>query len=88
LFPRTHEMCYTWDIHTWQVYVQTSVIFKHLTQVSVVTLRSDLERKGEGKKTYRNKRGRGEGRSAQIFRNPRSDLKILGARTTQIKLPI
>lgn len=26
---------------------------KHLTQVSVVTLRSDLERKGEDKKRYR-----------------------------------
>jgi hypothetical protein len=32
---------------------------KHLTQVSVVRSRSDLERKGEGKKRYRKKGGRG-----------------------------
>jgi len=49
-------------IHTWQVYVQTSVIFKHLTQVIVVTLRSDLERKREGKKRYRKGWG-GEGKT-------------------------
>ena len=61
-------MCYPWYIHTWQVYVQTSVIFEYLTQVIVVTLRSDLERKGVGKKRYRKKGGRGGGGKAEMHK--------------------
>ena len=56
---------------------------EHLTNyASVVTLSSDLQRKGGGEGSEDDTERRGGGRSAQIFRNPRSDLKILGARTT------
>jgi hypothetical protein len=66
-------MRYTWYRHAWQVYAQTSVIFKHLTQVSVVSSRSNLERKGEGKKRYRKKRrGGGAGVRQKCTNFPQS----------------
>jgi hypothetical protein len=77
-------MCNTWCIHNWQVYVQTGVIFKHLTQVSVVTLRSDLEKKEESKKRHRKKRVKAG--LHKFFQKHRSDLKMLCARDDMKKV--
>ena len=72
--------CLTRGTHTpGRSMFKTVLCCKHLTKVSVVRLRSDLERKGEGQKRY-TKKGVTAG-LYKFFQKHTSDLKILRTRT-------